>query len=257
MGLAETLKATKSLGIIYEKGKIPLKKLKNAKGEYGGFQPENVLFLTDGTVFGSAKKGIVITKEGIHGNYYGGAFHISFVAVASLRMSGTEYVEAVDPNGNAKQLIHIGVGEMAPELVRVYKVAREELYRQNAFAAFDNALQDFVGDHGGNGTQPDYEETIPDRGETVPENGNTVPDYARTIAEDDFYGQPDFEDRRTEPAHDLDSLLTARKEDCKPGDEPDPVRWDEPNGADAVPEEDAVLLHALEEELRRCNYRIV
>ena len=190
MSLQQSLKQSKNLGIVYSKGQIPLKKLRNAKQEYGGFQPENVLYLTDQTVFGSAKRGIAITSEGIHGKFYGDAFHISFATIGKLRVSGGDCVEAVDRRGRVKQRVRIGVGNMGLELTEIYREARQELYLAGK-QIWDNDATE----------EPAW--TAPQEF-TAPDPGQTVPDYARTVPEQ--YGFMD--------------AFAERLEDLKPGDLP-------------------------------------
>ncbi|MGM9649466.1 MAG: hypothetical protein ACI3XY_05800 [Butyricicoccaceae bacterium] len=182
MSLQQSLKKVKNLGIIYSKGQIPLKKLRNAKQEYGGFQPENVLYLTDQTVFGSAKRGIAITSEGIHGKFYGDAFHISFAAIGKLRVSGGDSVEAVGEDGRVKQRVRIGVGDMSSELTKVYREARQELY----------------------GASPVRDDDVTEKPEWTKQSEFTVPDPNQTVPE-----QYSFAD-----------LFAERLEDLKPGDLP-------------------------------------
>lgn len=182
MSLQQSLKKAKNLGIIYSKGQIPLKKLRNAKQEYGGFQPENVLYLTDQTVFGSAKRGIAITSEGIHGKFYGDAFHISFAAIGKLRVSGGDSVEAVGEDGRVKQRVRIGVGDMSSELTEVYREARQELY----------------------GASPVWDDDVTEKPAWTGQSEFTVPDPNQTVPEQ----------------HGFADLFAERLEDLKPGDLP-------------------------------------
>lgn len=68
---------------------IPPKKLKNAIKTYGGeISQETVLALGDGTVFGSAKEGILITESTLVSGTSEGAFSVQLKNIVSAKTTG-------------------------------------------------------------------------------------------------------------------------------------------------------------------------
>lgn len=193
MSLQQVLQQSKKLGVVYQKGKIPYSKLRKAKYEYGGFQPENVLYLTDATMLGSAKRGLVITAEGIHGNLCGDPFHISFAAIPRLVASGKDCVELFDGFGRIQKRIYLQPGKMNRELVRVYEEARKSQYHTSTpHIQYDDGTLD----------SRIFEPTV------SPET------MQRNIDDTIFYGE------HTVPRDALD-CFSKRIEDMKPGDRPE------------------------------------
>lgn len=71
---------------IHFKGSIPPKKLQGAISAYAtGVKPEDILFLFDGTIFGSAKEGIAATADSLHWNISGsGPSSASFEKISRI-----------------------------------------------------------------------------------------------------------------------------------------------------------------------------
>lgn len=193
MSLEETLKNSKNLGIVYPKGNIPPKKLRNAKQEYGGFREQDVLFLTDQTVFGSAKRGIVITSDGVYGRLLGEAFRFRFNEISELCPENGSSVKAV--RRRYKDLnVRVGYGGFAEELAEVYRIARMALYRKR-YDDRDKA--------------DDYDIGLTDLPEQTAPLNRTIPDYGATV--------PDVGYDRTMPLkEEMQKAFEERMEDVKP-----------------------------------------
>lgn len=73
----------------YRAPAIPAKKLKNAIDKYAAEVSEDrVLALGDGTVFGSAREGILITDDALFSNTTDGTFSIPFQSIAGAKKMG-------------------------------------------------------------------------------------------------------------------------------------------------------------------------
>ncbi len=73
----------------YRKPDIPAKKLKNAVAKYGNNVPsDSVLALGDGTIFGSAKEGILITEDTLFSRTSDGTFSVPLGNISSVKVLG-------------------------------------------------------------------------------------------------------------------------------------------------------------------------
>ncbi len=73
----------------YLQNEIPAKKLKNAIRTYAGdVAPDSVLALGDGTVFGSAKEGVLVTADMLHSKTTDGRFSIPLSSVVRAKRIG-------------------------------------------------------------------------------------------------------------------------------------------------------------------------
>lgn len=91
---------------VYVRPNIPAKKIQSAVDAYGnGMRLEDVIMLADDTVFGSAKEGVLITKDGIYIK----------ALMDSSRAFGWDMVESIDIEG---RLIYINGTKLA-EMTRL------------------------------------------------------------------------------------------------------------------------------------------
>lgn len=110
---------------LYRYPDIPYKKLVGAIGAYApGVKPDDVLVLVDDTVFGSAKDGLLVTREGIYSKK-------SFQQPQMVRFTD---IRAIAPGSNARMMVndreffkadlvdHFAIGVLAARVAAVLKL---------------------------------------------------------------------------------------------------------------------------------------
>jgi hypothetical protein len=92
---------------------IPQKKLDRAIRKYGsGLKSDDVLALLDGTVFGSAEMGLLLTTEGIWYRRSGKGGAVRWSEIAEVKPVGSAEID-IRVNGGSKLRISCGVGLLA------------------------------------------------------------------------------------------------------------------------------------------------
>jgi len=92
---------------------IPQKKLDRAIRKYGsGLKSDDVLALLDGTVFGSAEIGVLLTTEGIWYRRSGKSGAVRWSEIAEAKPVGSAEID-ITVNGGRRFRISCGVGLLA------------------------------------------------------------------------------------------------------------------------------------------------